>query len=400
MDEQRTLEDRECPRLHGNWSAAMELVDVKSSPEYGFESGIRRGLEILTDRSGFPLAYLAHIDDGRQQFRVVNDELGVEAVDEGRTDSLSNSYCRFTVAGEPGLTVIRAGHDVGRDDPAYQAFGFEVYVGVPVRVDGNLYGTLCLGDVDPDRESPSTELRSFVQFVAAWMGAQIQRLEQARHTAVLQRVLRHNLRNSLNIISGYADTLPDIERCYPALDIIQEEASSLVRLSREAQRMEAILHGHTQLQRIDLGSALATLVADVRRSHPNATIELNGTEPITVSAISHLRFALEELVRNAIEHADRPDPTVTVTVDEDDDNVGVRVADDGPGIPETEAEPLRGPDDVDPVNHGSGLGLWLVRLIVQQSNGSISIRTGDPRGTVVVVRLHRSNTGSASNENA
>ncbi|MGM0399153.1 MAG: GAF domain-containing sensor histidine kinase [Halobacteriota archaeon] len=400
MDEQHTPEDRECPRLRENWTAAMELVDVGSAPQYAFEERVRRGLQILTDRSGFPLAYLAHIDDGRQQFRVVNDELGVDAVDEGRTDSLSNSYCRFTVAGEPGLTVIRAGRDVGRDDPAYREFGFEVYVGIPVRVDGNLYGTLCLADVDPDRESPSTELRSFVQFVAAWLGAQINRRDQERHAAILQRVLRHNLRNSLNVISGYADTLPELDRCYPALDIIQKEVSTLVQLSREAQRMEAILHGHTRLQRIDLGSTLAALVADVRRSHPNATIELNGTEPITVSAISELRFALEELVRNAIEHADRPDPTVTVTLDEDDDHVGVRVADDGPGIPETEAGPLRGPGDLDPVNHGSGLGLWLVRLIVQQSNGSISIRSADPRGTVAVVRLHRPEAGTASNENA
>ena len=389
MDETVPPVDSDDHELRENWQGAMELVDIESSPQYEFEERVRRGLEVLTTRSGFPLAYLAYIDDDQQEFRVVSDDAGFEGVVEGRTSPLSDSYCRFTVAGNPELTVLNAGRDIPRDDPAYETFGFETYVGIPVRVGGNLYGTLCLADADPDQTTPSKSFRSFLSFVATWIGSQIQLHEQHRHTAVLQRVLRHNLRNSLNLIDGYASTLPDLDRCHPALDIIKDEVSTLVQLSHEAQDIETILQERTRLRQIDLDSVIRSVLEDVRRGFPHASIDGPAVEGVTVSAIPKLRFAVEELVTNAIEHSDRPAPAVEVTVVQNGREVEIRIADDGPGIPEKESRPLSDPREIDPINHGTGLGLWLVRLIVQQSNGSVSVGSNEPRGTIVTITLHR-----------
>ncbi|MFW6265669.1 MAG: sensor histidine kinase, partial [Halanaeroarchaeum sp.] len=230
---------------------------------------------------------------------------------------------------------------------------------------------------------------SLLRLVATWVGVQLQRKEERRLTAVLQRVLRHNLRNSLNIIRGYADVIPDRPDCLPGLQIIREETRSLENLAREAQEIEDLLREQTSRTTLELDSLVGEVVADVRRANPHATIEVESPPSVTVRAISQLGFALEELLTNAIQHADRPDPTVAVSIVGDEHDVTVQVADDGPGIPETERLPLRGANEIDPVNHGSGLGLWLVRLIVQQSGGSMSVDDRDPRGTVVSVRLPR-----------
>ena len=75
---------------------------------------------------------------------------------------------------------------------------------------------------------------------------------------------------------------------------------------------------------------------------------------------------------------DRPDEGV----------VEIRVADEGPGIPEMErAVLLRGAET--PLEHMEGLGLWFVNWTVSASGGTVEVVGNDPQGTVVVVSLPR-----------
>ncbi|MDX1746566.1 MAG: ATP-binding protein [Halobacteriales archaeon] len=63
----------------------------------------------------------------------------------------------------------------------------------------------------------------------------------------------------------------------------------------------------------------------------------------------------------------------------------VRVADDGPGIPEPDRKVLVGTDTG--LENASGLGLWLVNWIVSESGGEVHYEPNEPRGSVVVIRL-------------
>lgn len=100
-------------------------------------------------------------------------------------------------------------------------------------------------------------------------------------------------------------------------------------------------------------------------------------------------MVFKDILSNAVEHNDTDAPQVTVTVEEHTDSVAVRIADNGPGIPEADRARLveageQGPDSV-----GHGLGLYLVRTLVDRYDGDISIRANDPRGTVVEITLPR-----------
>ena len=73
----------------------------------------------------------------------------------------------------------------------------------------------------------------------------------------------------------------------------------------------------------------------------------------------------------------------------------VRVADDGPGIPAAEVNVLeRGYET--PLEHGSGLGLWIVNWIVTESGGGISFDENDPRGSVVTLRFEAESDAETS----
>lgn len=67
--------------------------------------------------------------------------------------------------------------------------------------------------------------------------------------------------------------------------------------------------------------------------------------------------------------------------------VQVEITDNGPGIPSEEIKVLTREREVEPLYHGSGLGLWLVNWIVRRSNGAIQFEENDPRRSVVTIDL-------------
>jgi signal transduction histidine kinase len=97
----------------------------------------------------------------------------------------------------------------------------------------------------------------------------------------------------------------------------------------------------------------------------------------------------EQLVENAIEHTTEGRPTVEITVTADEDAVSIRVADDGPGIPEDELVGIVGDGERTQLTHGSGFGLWLVRMVVDDYGGELSYESPPDGGSVVVVTLKR-----------
>ncbi|MFB6132899.1 MAG: sensor histidine kinase [Halanaeroarchaeum sp.] len=119
-----------------------------------------------------------------------------------------------------------------------------------------------------------------------------------------------------------------------------------------------------------------------------ADISLSVSTGETIDCKESTRTAIAELLDNAVEHNDRPHPSVDVGMDVTDDSVAVMVADDGPGIPEHERAVLREGEET-PLVHGSGLGLWLVYWIVTMNGGRLEIEDNEPRGTVVRLVLPR-----------
>ena len=115
-------------------------------------------------------------------------------------------------------------------------------------------------------------------------------------------------------------------------------------------------------------------------------------------ADSHLRYAVESLVDNAIEHNPSPSPRVRVRIDrsagsnerDSDDWLVIHIEDDGPEIPPHERDVIRDGAEITPTYHGSGLGLWLAELTVETFGGELSFDTSELGGNDVSIRLRRS----------
>jgi len=100
------------------------------------------------------------------------------------------------------------------------------------------------------------------------------------------------------------------------------------------------------------------------------------------------RIAFEEAIENAVIHADCDPPQVMVTVDPVDggETATVEIADNGPGIPDTEWEIIKTGNET-PLRHADSIGLWLMYWSVTALGGAVDRSANEPRGSVLAFRV-------------
>ncbi|SFR46380.1 PAS domain S-box protein [Halorubrum sodomense] len=213
---------------------------------------------------------------------------------------------------------------------------------------------------------------------------------RARQLRVVDRVLQHNLRNALTVVRGRAEQIAaGTADPAAAAEYVVSRADDLLETSEKAHHITEILSDAPETEPVDVGRVVREVVAARAEEFPDATIE--GSAPddgvATASATTWLSRAVDELIRNAVIHHDREQPTVTVSVEPRPESVEIRIADDGPGLNQMNRDVLVDGTAVDALYHGSGLGLWLVYWVVQQSGGDAAVADAEPRGTVVSLTL-------------
>ncbi|WP_435063976.1 sensor histidine kinase [Halobaculum sp. EA56] len=268
------------------------------------------------------------------------------------------------------------------------------------------------------------------------------RRRHRRRLGVLNRVLRHDLRNGMNVILGYAEMLeerrdagdgrpgpsaplgdtvvtdptetPDgfegnrppkpsgsgepgapAPRGGPAagragapdpVERIREAATELLDLAEQIREVEATVDATDAARTaLDAVGLLSALTESLEREYPHADVTFEAPDTAWISAVDIVDSAFDNLLENAVVHSHREHPSVEVTVRREGERVAVTVADDGPGIPEQELATFRA-DGETQLTHSSGFGLWLVVWLVEESGGSVDFDV-DETGTAVTVRL-------------
>jgi signal transduction histidine kinase len=205
---------------------------------------------------------------------------------------------------------------------------------------------------------------------------------------VLNRITRHNLRNDLDAIRGFAETIRDAELAPDEraqyFDRVETLAHGLVDLSSTIERSERLLaHPAPRQERCDLSAAAETVAG--RTDRERVTVD-RPDDPVEIRSDPELvRLVLEELVENSLEHTDGNAP-VTVTVRPSDEGGRLDVRDSGPGIPEHEQAVLLEGEETEGM-HGTGVGLWLVSWCVTRLGGRLSFGDHDSRDSTVTVHL-------------
>jgi PAS domain S-box-containing protein len=227
----------------------------------------------------------------------------------------------------------------------------------------------------------------------------IQRSEQ--RLQVLNRVLRHDLKNDTNVIGGYAELLRNHvdEEGDDYLDIIDRKVETLTHLSDQAREIDVALHRDGARAEIDLSELVTRLCESLESSFPEATVTVSTPDAAVVCADELLESAVRNVLENAVVHNDGDQPIVEVAVDPNGEGYRIAVADNGPGIPAVERSVFSEARET-ALEHASGLGLWLVHWIVTESGGELEIHTREPTGTLITMWLPTANRGATEGREA
>lgn len=204
-------------------------------------------------------------------------------------------------------------------------------------------------------------------------------------------MLRHDIRNDLQVISGYAGLAEDHvdEEAAGHLATIQETTEDAVDLTRTARDLaEVLLQPELSDQRIHLADTLEQQVEETRSGHRDAIVTIERPLPqTTVQADEMASSVFRNLLENAIQHNDKDIPEVNVTVEEKDSLVEVQVADNGPGVPESQKDEIFGRGEKGPESEGTGIGLYLVNTLVTRYGGNVWVEDNNPEGAVFIIEL-------------
>ena len=307
--------------------------------------------------------------------------------------ALDRHIVRLNPAAEAMLGVDSA--SAARDRPIGE------FLDVPIAVDGGIE-ELTLGSAGGRRTyavstSPLTDPNGTHVGYTVVFSDVTERERRRQQLEVLNRILRHKLRNDAGVARGYgeilADRLDDPELARMA-DAIERRAGALAALGEKAGTVDA-LSSDAEPVPVSVAEPTEEAVAAVRDRLPEATVDIAvdvDTDPVRLEPTA-LRAVVENTVENAIEHHDgsgveRPDggPWVRVRLTESTDAVVFTVEDDGPGIPDHELAAVESGRETS-LQHGSGIGLWIVEWAAAALGADVDYDVREPRGTRVTVRI-------------
>jgi len=221
-------------------------------------------------------------------------------------------------------------------------------------------------------------------------------VEQRDNLDVLNQIVRHDIRNDLQKMHASAELLRDHvdEAGQVHLASIVDSVERVVDLTETARDVsEVMLDDGRDHEPIDLREVVVDQVGNVGDAYPEATVAVEGSIPnVTVLADETLESVFRNLLKNAIQHNRGDHPEVLVSARLEPGAVRVRVADNGPGVPDDRKTEIFGRGEKGLESEGTGIGLYLVDTLVRGYGGDVWVEDrpsdGDrPAGAAFVVEL-------------
>lgn len=225
------------------------------------------------------------------------------------------------------------------------------------------------------------------------------RKRERKRIEVLERVLRHNLRTRLGLIEGHVEAIREAtDPPEENVEAITTSIDELLSFSTKIRRIGGAVIESDDRESLSLKRYVDESVDRLSADYPDVTFNHQLEGPIRIHAGPAVEMAVEELIENAAEHnvADDPwvrvdgvtrEPDVSLRNSVHTNLVGIRITDNGPGIPEQERAVIADDAEVSPLNHSDGVGLWSAAWILQGYDGEIRIQERTPTGTIVEVLL-------------
>lgn len=392
-----------------------ELSALSVTLKQGASQDLQRFLALATRMFDATYGIVSRVDGAR--YTIVRVAQPGSELAEGDAFELGHTYCAITLEARDVVAIDEMGVSDHRGHPCYGAFQLERYIGVPLYVDGAVYGTLNFSSKAPRAGGWKERDRALVRLLAHWVETSIlthdltaRLAETAEQLAHANRQLEarnrdlmsfahlasHDLQEPLRKLTGFSEIL----RVDLGDDLTDDVARDLNYIVDAAQRMRELVNGLLQVaafdsvqdpRRVALTEVLDAALDEL--THLSTETEIvREPLPVVSGDRAMLLQVFTNLVGNAVKFSrTQPAPRVQIRSTSDDAGwVTLEVLDNGIGIPQEACEQVFGMfERLHPASTfpGTGLGLSICRKIVQAHGGTILARPRPEGGTAFVFTL-------------
>lgn len=375
---------------------------VGSPPQEAYDALTRMAASLLD----VPASFVSILDRDRD---VYVSQVGFPEALAAARELRGPTFCHHVLDRRATLVIEDTHADpVWRAVSTVQTLGVRAYVGVPLLLDGEVVGSFCVIDVRP-RAWTRRELEILEQLAlsagrelalrtalrdASDDAVQAKALVRTREEMVA--VVAHDLRTPLQVMTlsmhllkrtSTPEQQPVIARMATAAESLKHLADELLAehaaLPAQGSRRERL--GVRQL----LGDVADTMALIAARADLQIAVEAPDGVYVTVDYAQLLRVFCN-LVSNAVKHSPAGS-RISLVAEQAPDCVRLHVIDRGTGMSAAEASRAfeRGFQGAEGLAHGDGIGLGLsiVKTLVERNGGQVSLTSTPGRGTEATVTL-------------
>ncbi|UPV99755.1 GAF domain-containing protein [Halorussus gelatinilyticus] len=357
-------------KLQKRERALQRAYGVITDHDREFSEQIDALLNVVREAVGTDYATLSRVHGDEYVFEAVAAPRDAD-LRAGDSVPLEFTNCERVVTDEETLVL----NDVEVDAPELAdrsgnaEWGIACYLGVPVSVEGEVYGTFCFYDMEGKTPEFSDWDVTFVNLLSKWVSYELERERRNDRLESFASMVAHELRNPLHIAQLYHRRAADGDP-----DAAEEVATALDRIERLVDVILAIARGSdadTDRERVELRGIVGEAWSAVTGDDAELVVE---TDRVVETDPLHVRHLLENLFGNAVEHGGEE-----VTVRVGDLPSGLYVADDGSGISDEGTGRVFDAGYTTDDN-GIGLGLAVVERLAESNGWDCAVTESEDGG--------------------
>ena len=235
-----------------------------------------------------------------------------------------------------------------------------------------------------------------------------EKVENEKHDRELISNIAHDLKTPITSIKGYADGLLDgvantPEKQQKYLRTIYNKANDMNNLINELTLYSKIDANRIpySFQKINLGDYFADCVSEIGMDLESRGIELNysnlvSPDTLIIADPEQLKRVINNIISNSVKYMDKPKGRIDIRILDEQDSVRIEIEDNGKGIAQRDLPNIferfyRTDSSRNSAQGGSGIGLSIVKKIIEDHGGYIWATSDEGRGTCLhfVLRKYR-----------
>lgn len=411
----RDITDRvKTEKKRQRYQQGLELLNnLSASIELDYGELIQRSLTEVAAFFDMQVGILSAIQDDQYLVRYVADLSGESGLSKNSSLNLGDVFCEITHQEQRIIAIDHTERSEYRDHPCYEVLGLESYLGAPVKIGREPYGTLALGSGTPRKVPFDSYDKELFEVFARWVGAVLERRsyekllveskEKAENASKAKAnflsTMSHEIRTPLNAIIGMTHILlqdnPKLNQV-ENLNILKFSGENLLVLVNDVLDINKIESGKLMLEQSDfnlkelLESIRNSLIYSIEDKGLSTKIHYDADLPEMVTGDSvRIAQVLNNLISNAIKFT--RDGSVTIKaenrgIDKNKVKIYLEVQDTGIGMSQEELDLIfqrftQARSSTTREYGGSGLGLTIVKGLLELMESEIKVESNPKLGS-------------------